>query len=798
MHASPESSVRTSRRVARRGHAVTPLLVLSVALGSAGAISASTPDDESPVPEAGAAAEAALEAVERSVRTFPERVVLPAHEALAAAATRLAAAAAAFDAAPDATTLETLRRERLRTEVFLARGRAFAFGPTHSLGHDAALLSPVDEAGVALTIAGLDGEDVDELVERPLAPSLGGLGTMAHLLGDASDPAAVTPAARRYLHALARRVERTAHALLDVWRDGHDGHPAFAAALTTAGRPDNLAYLSVDGAAEEIARGLIDTLDVVAGEELPDLARQAESLSSASGAASLAVLRAGVGSVEAAYREAEIGRWLGAGGDGSAAAVIERSLGEAGGAIDASVASAGDADAVRAALTRAATSLERVRARLEDEALPAPVASAASAGAATAHVRGSSAFEAAPPNLAAKGIEDHDLGDEAFEETFVLTGGHATSGLGPTFNNTSCVACHVRNGRGMPVPGQLLLRVSDALPGGEDALADESDTLAVRGNTPPVDGLGNQIQDFAVAGGTPEARVDVAWRETPGAYPDGTPYSLRVPRFEIVLASTGERLPEGVRVSPRVPPHVYGLGLLEAVTEDDILALADPDDLDGDGISGRPNRVWNEALGDFSLGRFGWKANSPTLLQQTADAYLNDMGITSPMFPAEDGSSEIDAATLHAATAYSQTLAAPARRAVDDPVVERGEALFAESGCGGCHVDTFTTGPHAYPALAGQRIHPYTDLLLHDMGEGLADDRPDFEASGREWRTPSLWGVGLAQTVLPYSGFLHDGRARTLEEAILWHGGEADAARARFETLPADDRGALIRFLSSL
>lgn len=433
------------------------------------------------------------------------------------------------------------------------------------------------------------------------------------------------------------------------------------------------------------------------------------------------------------------------------------------------------------------------RASTAAEALPG-----ASAGAATAYNRTSSAYEAAPPNLTARGVEDHELGDEAFEESFVLTADHANAGLGPTFNNTSCVGCHIRNGRGMPVPGQLLLRVSDALPGGEHALEEESDTLEVGGNTPPVAGLGNQIQDFAVAGERPEAHVDIEWVESTGEYPDGTPYTLRAPRFEIVLASTGEPLPEMVRVSPRVPPHVYGLGLLEAVPEETILALADPDDRDGDGISGRPNRVWDEQRQDYSLGRFGWKANSPNLLQQTADAYLNDMGIHSPMFPAEDGSSEIDEATLVAATAYSQTLAAPARAGVDDPAVQRGEALFADVGCVGCHVPTLRTGSHKYPALEDQVIHPYTDLLLHDMGEGLADGRPDFAASGREWRTPSLWGIGLAQTVLPYSGFLHDGRARTFEEAILWHGGEAEAARDAFTELDADERRAMVRFLGSL
>ena len=255
------------------------------------------------------------------------------------------------------------------------------------------------------------------------------------------------------------------------------------------------------------------------------------------------------------------------------------------------------------------------------------------AGEATAHNRSSSAYEEAPPNLSEMGMEDHELGDEAFEEAFVLTAGHANAGLGPTFNNTSCVGCHVRNGRGMPVPGQLLLRVSDSLPGGNDALDEESDSLVVRGNTPPVDGIGNQIQDFSVPGQAAEADVNIKWVETTGEYPDGTAYSLRSPVFEVRVASNGELLPESVQVSPRVPPHVYGLGLLEAIPEADIVALADPDDRDGDGISGRPNRVWNERLQGYTLGRFGWKANSPDLLQQTADAYLNDMGIHSPPVP---------------------------------------------------------------------------------------------------------------------------------------------------------------------
>ncbi|MEM8502190.1 MAG: di-heme oxidoredictase family protein [Cyanobacteria bacterium P01_D01_bin.1] len=443
---------------------------------------------------------------------------------------------------------------------------------------------------------------------------------------------------------------------------------------------------------------------------------------------------------------------------------------------------------------------------------------AALADEATAFNRTSSAYEEAPPNLSALAQADHDLGDEAFEEAFVLTPGLRNSGLGPVFNNASCVSCHIRNGRGMPEPGQLLLRISDPLASGAHdnvlipieptAQASPNQSLnpeepagvveaQAANSEPAVLELGNQIQDFGVVGQEPEATVKILWEESAGSYADGTPYRLRSPQFDIAL-SNGQPLPKHIQVSPRVPPHVYGTGLLEAITEDDIVALADPDDLDGDGISGKPNRVLNVKNNQIELGRFGWKASAPNLLQQSGEAYLNDMGITNPLFPAADGSTEIDEETLVAAAAYAQTLAVPARAKVDDPQIQRGEKLFADASCTACHTATFTTGSHKYPALENQAIHPFTDLLLHDMGPALADNRPDFEANGQEWRTPSLWGVGLAQTVLPYSGYLHDGRARTFAEAILWHGGEAQTAKDTFVDMNQDDRIALVRFLQSL
>jgi CxxC motif-containing protein (DUF1111 family) len=174
------------------------------------------------------------------------------------------------------------------------------------------------------------------------------------------------------------------------------------------------------------------------------------------------------------------------------------------------------------------------------------------------------------------------------------------------------------------------------------------------------------------------------------------------------------------------------------------------------------------------------------------------MGVTNPLFPEQDGKSEIDLKTLRASTFYTQTLAVPARTLMNDRGVKKGEKLFAQANCTACHVSELRTGNHEVKAISNQTIHPYTDMLLHDMGTGLADGRPDFEATGNEWRTPPLWGLGLTQAVLPYSGYLHDGRAQTLEEAILWHGGEAEKSKESFRTMAKGDRDALVKFLQTL
>lgn len=317
------------------------------------------------------------------------------------------------------------------------------------------------------------------------------------------------------------------------------------------------------------------------------------------------------------------------------------------------------------------------------------------------------------------------------------------------------------------------------------------------GNAPSVPGIGTQIQDQGVYGYAPEAQVQIQWQEQSGTYGDGTLYTLRSPILQIIRTD-GQPLSPDIMTSPRIPSPVFGLGLLEAIPEQTILDLADPDDRNQDGISGHPNYVWDVVQQTEMLGRFGWKANNPTLLQQTASAYVNDMGVTSPLFPETDGSSEVNANTLKTATVYVQTLAVPARTLLDDPQVQQGEQLFISANCAACHVQTLHTGDHDIPALVNQTIQAYTDLLLHDMGTRLADHRPDFQATGLEWRTPPLWGIGLTQTVLPYSSYLHDGRARSLEEAILWHGGEAEASKEAFRSLSEGDRTALVRFLKSL
>jgi CxxC motif-containing protein (DUF1111 family) len=412
----------------------------------------------------------------------------------------------------------------------------------------------------------------------------------------------------------------------------------------------------------------------------------------------------------------------------------------------------------------------------------------------------SNAYSTPAPNLSGADFDLHVKGDAAFEAVFVSRPAVVNQGLGPVYNNTSCINCHARDGRGRPpMPGEvstsLLFRIS--VPG-----------VGPDGGPNPVPGFGGQLQERAIHGVPAEGVVQINYTEVPGKFADGSSYSLRKPEY--VITAPYKPLPGGVMLSPRIAPPVFGLGLLEAVAESDIVARADESDADGDGISGRANYVWNAETQSTTLGRFGWKAGAPSLMQQTAGAYNQDMGVTSPLFkfePCHDQSQcenspgdspDIDDATLRAATHYVATLAVPAPRRLDDAQVRHGRTLFNQAGCADCHTPSLKTGPHPVSALANQTIQPYTDMLLHDMGEGLADNRPDFLADGREWRTSPLWGIGLTRVVNGHTYFLHDGRARSLMEAVLWHGGEAERARTAVLNMSRADRDALVAFLEAL
>ena len=414
----------------------------------------------------------------------------------------------------------------------------------------------------------------------------------------------------------------------------------------------------------------------------------------------------------------------------------------------------------------------------------------------------SHAFSTPAPNLSADGLAKHLEGDVEFEAVFITVPAEVNPGLGPVYNNISCINCHTRDGRGRaPTSGEkltsMLFRVSLPNPEGD----------GTQGPV-PVPGFGTQLNNRAIFGVPPEGTVTINYTEGEFTTSDGTKVHLRTPSYKIEDAY--QPLPDDVEISPRVAPVVFGLGLLEAIPEATILALADEDDQNGDGISGKANYVWDVQKNGLSLGRFGWKANQPTLIQQVASAYHDDMGITTSLLPREssDGQPQYDGRgddpelsdeILDVVTFYVQTLAVPARRDLDDPVVQRGEELFESAQCSGCHIPTLETGSLSdVPEVSNQTIQPFTDLLLHDMGPGLADNRPDFLASGSEWRTPPLWGIGLVKVVNGHTNFLHDGRARGLLEAILWHGGEAGQSREAVQGMSASDRDALIAFLESL
>lgn len=409
-------------------------------------------------------------------------------------------------------------------------------------------------------------------------------------------------------------------------------------------------------------------------------------------------------------------------------------------------------------------------------------------GDTTVDDRTSEAFHHPAANLTADQLERFQSGSSPFNLHW------RQPELGPLFNNDACLGCHAGNGRGMSEIGngalvsQGLIRVS-LVDGTADAVPD------VPGGDLPVPGLGLQLQDHATDS-LPEVIVGLTWNEVGRPYGDGTIERLRQPRLDVRRAD-GEVMGPDIRYSYRQAPGVFGLGLLEAVPDDALLALADPDDANGDGISGRANLVWDPDRAATVIGRFGHKATEPSIRQQVAAAFANDIGLTNKVIPEPDGHRDVADDQFDQTVFFVSTIGVPAL-APQNAAAEQGRQLFEDFGCASCHTPTLVTGDHAIPQLAHQTIHPYTDLLLHDMGDLLTDARRDFTATGTEWRTPPLWGLGLVQVVSPGATFLHDGRARSLAEAILWHGGEATKARDAFRLAAKDQRDLLIEFLKTL
>lgn len=404
---------------------------------------------------------------------------------------------------------------------------------------------------------------------------------------------------------------------------------------------------------------------------------------------------------------------------------------------------------------------------------------------------------------------EFNVGNSFFNKVWVSSPSSTTArdGLGPIYNAVSCSSCHFKDGRGRGLPEtegavdvSLLFRLRVKIVGSNEVI--------------PHPIYGGQFQPQGVMGVAGEGVAVVKYEKIKLEYSDGVLTTLLKPVYEFIKLNFGS-LGADTIASPRVAPQMIGLGLVEAISEKDIIQNEDPLDADGDGISGRANRVYSVVHNDLRLGRFGWKAGKPSLLEQNAAAFNGDIGITSPLFPKEDctesqpdcvrnqSQNDIPLDRLNLVTIYSQLLAVPQRRDFKQAEVLRGRESFHQVNCISCHTASYTTSAEAdIEILKSQRIYPYSDFLLHDMGDALSDDSENVlneeQASTREWRTPPLWGAGLLQTVNGHTRYLHDGRARNLEEAILWHGGEAQKSKEAFMNLSGTEREELILFLKSL
>ncbi|MBL4906344.1 MAG: c-type cytochrome [Sneathiella sp.] len=433
------------------------------------------------------------------------------------------------------------------------------------------------------------------------------------------------------------------------------------------------------------------------------------------------------------------------------------------------------------------------------------------------------AFSQHLENLDFEGQRDFKLGNGLFRKIWVPSPAstQASDGLGPLFNARSCQRCHLKDGRGHPPKGPDDLATSMFLRLSVPPKTDAERAMIASGEHAliPEPTYGGQLQDFAVTGLQAEGRMVIKYTEQLVTLADGEVVSLRKPSYSVANLGYGP-MAKDVFLSPRVAPQMIGLGLIEAIHPGDIRIQADPSDTDNNGISGKISEVSGARNGERLLGLFGWKASTPSVALQSASAFAGDIGISSPLAPRHWGDctlnqkdcldrpsgvqkhlggTEAPNPVLDLVTFYSRNLAVPARRNVQNKEVLRGKEVFYGAGCAECHTPKYVTRRDApQKEHQFQLIWPYTDLLLHDMGDGLADNRPVGSASGNEWRTAPLWGIGLTETVNGHTNFLHDGRARNLLEAILWHGGEAKSSRDAVANMTKSDRDVLLRFLNSL
>lgn len=403
---------------------------------------------------------------------------------------------------------------------------------------------------------------------------------------------------------------------------------------------------------------------------------------------------------------------------------------------------------------------------------------------------------------------DFVVGNSFFQTVWVTSPASTTArdGLGPTFNAISCTACHFKDGRGRGLPDtdgkvdvSLLFRLR---------VKNADGTVSISEN------YGGQFNPQGIQGVAGEGDAIVSFETITGNFSDGEKFELKKPKYSFINLAFGA-FNKNTIFSPRVGPQMIGLGLIENIDESDIAKKADPDDLNKDGISGRVNTVYSLVQQKYVLGRFGWKAGQPSLLEQNAAAFHGDIGITSYLHPEEEcplvqidcaakrTQEDISEQLLGQVTLYTKLLAVPVRRDVNSPNVIRGKEIFNQINCQSCHTASYTTGNNStFDVLNNQIIYPYSDFLLHDMGDALADDVGNYkneeDAGTREWRTPPLWGIGMFQIVNGHTRYLHDGRARNISEAILWHDGEGAASKAKFLKLSINDRNDLLTFLNSL